>query len=77
MQISLFALLAFATAALACSKAEDCCWADLTACQQEKGDDASDCHTRDFVFAQCMNFSVQCADGDCCSIETGDVMECI
>merc|ERR1712098_607985 len=35
MQFSFFALLAIATTALACSQGEDCCWADLTACQQE------------------------------------------
>ncbi|PVH68857.1 hypothetical protein DL98DRAFT_522500 [Cadophora sp. DSE1049] len=77
MQISFFALLAIATTALACSQGEDCCWADLTACEQENGDDSSACHTRDFIFAQCENFGVECADGDCCSIKSGEVIECV
>lgn len=43
-----------------CSQGQDCCWADLTACQQENGDDESACHTREFMFAECENFGVDC-----------------
>ncbi|KAL2063078.1 hypothetical protein VTL71DRAFT_6150 [Oculimacula yallundae] len=77
MQFSIIAILALATSVMACSQADDCCWADLTACQQENGESASACHTREFIFAQCENFGVKCANGDCCSILTGEAIECV
>ncbi|CZT42968.1 uncharacterized protein RSE6_02939 [Rhynchosporium secalis] len=73
MQFSIITILALVTSVMACSQANHCCWADVTACEQES---APDCHTRDFIFAQCENWGVKCADGDCCNTLTGEAMDC-
>ncbi|KAH7323612.1 hypothetical protein BKA65DRAFT_511119 [Rhexocercosporidium sp. MPI-PUGE-AT-0058] len=64
MQISFFTLLALATSALACSHGQDCCWADLAACQNENVDDVSTCLTRESVFAQCENLGFECVSSE-------------